>query len=162
MSGINAGSSTGPIQRSPSPSQESEPARLVIRTANEARDHWNMITTSSQASDAMAHLSEQVEGGHIDEESYRVLANTLGDMHNRLQTREAAQAERAHLPARPPLSGPSDLSETLHQLRGQVLPNNPAPTRISGPMARQVVPDPENPGQMITRNALRLRQRRDE
>ncbi len=105
MSGINniSGSPTTPIQHSPS--QASGPARLVIRTADQARDHWRAITSLSQASDAMAELEGRSDEGHIDEETYRLLANTLRNIHNTLQERETTQAQTAHLPVRPPAPG---------------------------------------------------------
>jgi hypothetical protein len=139
MSGINnlSGSATTPIQHSSS--QAPEPARLVIRTVDQARDHWRTITTPALASAALTELDGQVEGGHVDEETYRVLANTLRDIHNTLEERATAQAPTAHLPVRSP---PSNVRAALRLQQ------------------RQLVPDPSSPGRMITQLALTQRQRR--
>jgi transposase-like protein len=90
-----------PVQHSPS--QESGTPRLVIRTLDQARHHWRALTSPSQVADAMAELDEQAEGGHVDEETYRLLANALRDAHNSLQSTAARQASVANLPARPPV-----------------------------------------------------------
>lgn len=105
MAGLNniSGSSAPPIQHDSS--QASTPARLVIRTVDQARDHLRTITSRSQAFEAMAELELRSGAGIIDEETYRLLANTLRDIYNSFQERETAQAQSAHLPVRPPAPG---------------------------------------------------------
>jgi hypothetical protein len=103
MSGINniSGSPATPIQHSPSPGPG--PARLVIRTVDQARDHWRGITTLTQAAEAMEALDGQMEEGHIDEETYRQLSNTLMFVHSTLQVRATTQPATENLPVHPPV-----------------------------------------------------------
>jgi hypothetical protein len=53
----------------------------------------------------MEVLDMKAEGGHIDEETYRQLANILMEIHSTLQDRATTQASAAHLPVRPPARG---------------------------------------------------------
>jgi len=116
MSGINniSGSPTTPIQHSPSP--VSEPARLVIRTVDQARDHWRAVTTLTQAEEAIGALDDQMEEGHIDEETYRQLAGALMDIYNALMRRGPFAQ-----PGAPPLP--------VHN--GQVIPIQPGAQRLA-------------------------------
>ena len=116
MSGINniSGSPTTPIQHSPSP--VSEPARLVIRTVDQARDHWRAVTTLTQAEEAIGALDDQMEEGHIDEETYRQLAGALMDIYNALMRRGPFAQ-----PGAPPLP--------VHN--GQVIPIQPGAQQLA-------------------------------
>lgn len=133
------------------PRDASGPSRFTIRTADQATDHWRAITTPEQASNAMAALTEQADGGHIDEETYRLLANTLRDVHNVLQQRATAQAATAHLPVRPP-------ARIWQPLEERESPAQMIPLARRNLQMRLQVPDPENPGRMISRAGLNQRQ----
>ena len=116
MSGINniSGSPATPIQHSPSPGPG--PARLVIRTVDQARDHWRAVTTLTQAEEAIGALDDQMEEGHIDEETYRQLAGALMDIYNALMRRGPFAQ-----PGAPPLP--------VHN--GQVIPIQPGAQRLA-------------------------------
>ena len=94
----------------------SEPARLVIRTVDQARDHWRAVTTLTQAEEAIGALDDQMEEGHIDEETYRQLAGALMDIYNALMRRGPFAQ-----PGAPPLP--------VHN--GQVIPIQPGAQRLA-------------------------------